>query len=144
MGSDQRLLETLATVCAAMSFADGDVDPSEIAAFHLVARDLGASPDAAAKLIGSAVARVSAPGAVPEQLIGEACRRLPKGNHPALFEAAVHVLVADGELANAECLRLAALAEFLDVPTAAVIASVVSAVHGHPNLKISLTEAVLR
>jgi uncharacterized tellurite resistance protein B-like protein len=144
MGSDQRLLETLATVCAAMSFADGDVDPAEIAAFHLVARDLGATPSAAAKMIDSAVARVSAVGAVPEELIGEACRKLPKGNHPALFEAAVHVLVADGELANAECLRLAALAEFLDVPTAVVIASIASVVHGNPDLDISVTEAVLR
>jgi uncharacterized tellurite resistance protein B-like protein len=144
VGSDQRLLESLAAICAAMSFADGDVDPAEIAAFHLVAQDLGATPSAAAKMIGSAVARVSAAGAVPEELIGEACRRLPKGNHPALFEAAVHVLVADGELANAECLRLAALAEFLDVPAAAVIASVASVVQGNPDLRISVTEAVLR
>ncbi len=139
-----KLLDALATICAAMSYADGDVDPAEIAAFHLVARDLGAKPMAASTMIGDAIARVSAPGANPEDMIAAACRGLSRANRPALFEAATHVLVADGELTDAECLRLGALASFLQIPASAVIASVASVVHGNPELDIDVTDAVAR
>lgn len=139
-----KLLDSLATVCAAMSFADGDVDPAEIAAFHLVARDLGAKPMAASTMIADAVARVGAAGAVPEDMIAEACRGLSRTNRAALFEAAAHVLVADGELTDAECQRLAALASFLEIPTSVVIASIASVVHDNPEIDITITEAVAR
>lgn len=137
-----KLLDSLATICAAMSYADGDIDPAEIAAFHLVARDLGAKPLAASTMIADAVARVSAAGAVPEDLIADACRSLTAANRAALFEAAAHILVADGELTNAECQRLAALAAFLEIPTTVVIASVASVVHGNPEIDIQITEGV--
>lgn len=143
MALNKTSLKSVARICLALSFLDGDVDPAEVAAFELAIRDLGVSKSEVAGVIKSALRDVQSHARNLDGLISAECKKIPKAQHPSLFEAAAHMVLADGELTDAECQRLAALRAFLGLPEAAAYAVVASVAHAEPKLKCSVTKAVL-
>lgn len=136
-------LNSTARVCLALSFLDGDVDPAEVAAFELAVRDLGVAKSDVAGLIKGALRDVQSHARNLDGLILAECKKIPKAQHASLFEAAAHMVLADGELTDAECQRLAALRAFLGLPEAAAYAIVASVAHAEPSLRCHVTKAVL-
>lgn len=134
--------KSFARVCLALSFLDGDVDPAELAAFELAIRDLGVPKSDVPGLIKSALRDIQAHARNLDGLLKAECARIPQGLHARLFEAAAHMVLADGELADAECQRLAALRAFLGLPEAAAIAAVASVAHSAPRLRCQISSSV--
>ena len=95
---------------------------------------------ACAAVIGPRAAAAVPPGPDDAVIVAE-CGKLPKALHPSLFEAAAHMVLADGKLTDAECLRLAALRAFLGIPEAISLAVVAAVAHAEPTLKVQLTKA---
>lgn len=143
MAMNKTQLQSVARICLALSFLDGDVDAAEVAAFELAARDLGVSKADCSALIKGALRDVHAHARNLDGLIMAECRKVPKAQHAGLFEAAAHMVLADGELTDAECLRLAALRAFLGLSEAAAYAVIASVAHGEPRLTCKVTKAVL-
>ncbi len=144
MAMNKTQLHSVARICLALSFLDGDVDAAELAAFELAVRDLGFPKSEVASLIESALRDVQSHARNLDGLIAAECRKVPKAQHAGLFEAAAHMVLADGELTDAECLRLAALRSFLGLSEAAAIAVVASVAHAEPKLKVEVSRAVLQ
>jgi uncharacterized tellurite resistance protein B-like protein len=144
MAMNKTQLRSVARICLAFSFLDGDVDAAELAAFELAVRDLGFPKAEVADLVGSALRDVQSHARNLDGLIAAECRKIPKAQHAGLFEAVAHMVLADGELTDAECLRLAALRSFLGLSEAAAIAVVASVAHAEPRLKVEVSRAVLQ
>ena len=143
MALNKSSLRSVARICLALSFLDGDVDPAEVAAFELAIRDLGVPKSEVANVIKSALRDVQSHARNLDGLISAECRKVPKAQHASLFEAAAHMVLADGELTDAECQRLAALRAFLGLPEAAAYAIVASVAHSEPRLRCDITPALL-
>ena len=141
MSISRKHVTAIARVCVALSYADGDIDSVELAAFELVGSDLGLSRTEVADEIAAAVKHVHSHRADVDAVIVAECGKLPKALHPSLFEAAAHMVLADGKLTDAECLRLAALRAFLGIPEAISLAVVAAVAHAEPTLKVQLTKA---
>ena len=109
MAINKKQFDSITKVCIALSYLDGDVDSAELAAFELVVRDLGMPKTDVAAAIQSALEFVHTNGDGLDAIIAAECEKLPQSLHVGLFEAAAHMVLADGELTDAECLRLAAL-----------------------------------
>lgn len=140
---DRKQLKSFARVCLALNFLDGDLDPAELASFELVLQDLGISENEAAAIVDEAVTVVNGRATKLDELIQEECTALPKSVHASLFEAAAHMVLADGELTDAECQRLAALRAFLGLSEAAAYAVVASVAHAEPELTCKVSKEVL-
>lgn len=134
---------SVARVCLALSFLDGDVDPAEVAAFELAVRDLGLPKSAVTATIRSALEDIHRHASNLDGLIMSECQRIPASQRIGLFEAAAHMVLADGELTDAECLRLAALRSFLGIPEAAAYAVVAAVAHREPKLEMHVTRGLL-
>lgn len=143
MALNKSSLKSISRICLALSFLDGDVDPAEVAAFELAIRDLGVSKSEVSELIKSALRDVQSHARNLDGLISSECKKISKSQHARLFEAAAHMVLADGELTDAECERLAALRAFLGLPEAAAYAIVASVAHAEPSLEVQITKAVL-
>lgn len=143
MALNKSSLKSVARICLSLSFLDGDVDPSEVAAFELAIRDLGVPKSEVAEVIKSALRDVQSHARNLDGLISTECKKVPKALHASLFEAAAHMVLADGELTDAECQRLAALRAFIGLPEAAALAIVASVAHAEPRLTCHVTQAVL-
>jgi uncharacterized tellurite resistance protein B-like protein len=143
MALNKSHLRSISRVCLALSYLDGDVDPAEVAAFELAIRDLGVSKSEVTEVIKAALREVQSHARNLDGLISAECRKIPKAQHASLFEAAAHMVLADGELTDAECQRLAALRAFLGLPEAAAYAIVASVAHAEPKLRCHVTKAVL-
>ena len=143
MALSKSSLKSIARVCLSLSFLDGDVDPAEVAAFELAIRDLGASKSEVSDVIRAALRDVQSHARNLDGLISAECKKISKAQHASLFEAAAHMVLADGELTDAECQRLAALRAFLGLPEAAAYAIVASVAHAEPRLHCQVTKAVL-
>ena len=135
--------QSVARICLALSFLDGDVDPAELAAFELAIRDLGCSKSDVSDLIHRALRDVQSHARNLDGLIAAECKKIPRANHASLFEAAAHMVLADGELSDAECLRLAALRSFLGLSEAAAFAIVASVAHAEPKLTVAVSRAAM-
>ena len=135
--------QSVARICLALSFLDGDVDPAELAAFELAIRDLGCSKSDVSDLINRALRDVQSHARNLDGLIASECKKIPKANHARLFEAAAHMVLADGQLSDAECLRLAALRSFLGLSEAAAFAIVASVAHAEPKLTVEISRAAM-
>ena len=142
MSIPQKQLLSFAEVCVALGHADGDVDPRELAALEMALRDLGMSRGAAQGAVADAVRALGVDPSTSERLLLAACRRVPAKLRATLFETAAHVVLADGKLGDAECLRLAALRGMLGVPEPLAIAVIASAANARPRLECVLTKAV--
>lgn len=134
---------SFAVVCVGLSYADGDVDPSELGAFELAARDLGLAERDVDAVLDAAIGAVEAHSRDVDSLIAGECAKLPKATHAALFEAAAHTVFADGQLTDAECLRLAALRSFLGLSEAAAYAIVASVAHSEPELECRVSKSLM-
>lgn len=143
MAMNNAQFQSVARVCLALSFLDGDVDPAEVAAFELAVRDLGLPRAAVTATIRAALEDIHRHSKNLDGLIMSECRRIPRSQHVGLFEAAAHMVLADGELTDAECLRLAALRSFLGIPEAAAYAVIASVAHREPKLDIQVTRGLL-
>ena len=144
MAINKKQFDSITKVCIALSYLDGDVDSAELAAFELVVRDLGMPKTDVAAAIQSALEFVHANGDGLDAIIAAECEKLPQSLHVGLFEAAAHMVLADGELTDAECLRLAALRSFLGIPEAAAYAVIASVAHAEPRLRCVVTSSLTR
>jgi len=142
MSIPQKQLHAFAVICVALSHADGDVDPRELGALALALRDLGMSRSASEKAVERAVHAVSGEADRLDRMLAAACKRIPARLRPAVFETAAHVVLADGHLGDAECLRLAALRGMLALPEPVAFAVVASAASGHPRLSCALSRSL--
>lgn len=116
----------LAEIGIALSFADGDIDPSEVAMLLLAMADLGIDEGSANAAVDAAVDRIEG-GCDVDEMLARACAAVPVKLRPAVFEACVHILMGDGQLAEAEVQRLVAVKSLLAVDDAVVIRVIASA-----------------
>jgi uncharacterized tellurite resistance protein B-like protein len=144
MSLTNKQFQSVARVCIALAFLDGDVDPRELAAFELAMRDFGVAKTEVSGLIDGALRDVQSHARNLDGFIADECKNLPRAQHAKLFEAAAHMVLADGEMTDAECLRLASLRGFLGLPEPVALAIVASVAHHEPKLEVSVTSAVFR
>lgn len=109
--------EQLATIGMCLSYADGDVDPSEIAYLMLAMGDMGISEADAEAAIDAAGAKIES-GAKVDELLAVALKAVAAKQRPAIFELCAHVLMGDGRFTEAEAQRLAAVRMLLGLDEA--------------------------
>jgi hypothetical protein len=130
----------IARIGASLSFADGDVDPQEVACLLLALEDLGVAADAAQAAVDAAIDELDG-GADPDELLARSCAEVPAKVRPVVFEACAHIVMGDGVLAGSEVQRLAAVKLLLGIDDGMalqiVAAAAVSAVESLGGLEIS-------
>jgi uncharacterized tellurite resistance protein B-like protein len=144
MSLTNKQCQSVARVCIALAFLDGDVDPTELAAFELVMRDFGVAKTEVSGLIDRALRDVQSHARNLDGFIADECKNVPKAQHARLFEAAAHMVLADGEMTDSECLRLASLRGFLGLSEPIALAIVASVAHHEPKLEVCVTSAAFR
>lgn len=137
------IIDPLAKIATVAIMADGSADDSELEVCKDVCGDLGLEYADFEKIMKAESAKVSKMNDDEiTDYIAKACKSTSKEENTTLFEAAMHILLADNELTFDECSTLAMIGEELEIPAEVMIARIAALVQEREDLVVEVDDAL--